>query len=118
MVTTSVELFETDYNPDECKWIGDCPIRIHIWNTAIDDEGLIGSYAFYNSQMEEAKEVVKKHRDVDISFFLLWKTKSVLLLGLLLKLLNIIHIFSFLRSIFKPHKKKETSKYTSTIDIS
>ena len=66
IVTTSVELFETDYNPDECKWIGDCPIRIHIWNTAIDDEGPIGSYAFYNSQMEEAKEVVKKHRDVDI----------------------------------------------------
>ena len=24
MVTTAVELFETDYNPDECKKISDC----------------------------------------------------------------------------------------------
>nr|DAW10487.1 MAG TPA: hypothetical protein [Caudoviricetes sp.] len=47
-----------------------------------------------------------------------WKTKAVPLLDPLLKLSYTIHIFSFLRSIFKPPNKKETSKYTSTVDIS
>lgn len=66
MVTTSVELFETDYVPEECKPLSDCPIRIDIWDTAIDDEGPIASYAFYDNQLEEAKEVVNNNKDVDI----------------------------------------------------
>ena len=66
MVTTSLELFETDYVPEKSKPIGDCPILIDIWDIHTDNEVPIGSYAFYNSQMEEAKEVVKNHSDVDI----------------------------------------------------
>lgn len=66
MVTTSVCLFKTDYVPEECKPIEDCPIRIYIWDIAIDDEGPIGSYAFYSDQLEEAKEVVNDNKDVDI----------------------------------------------------
>lgn len=66
MVTTSVELFKTDYIPEECKPVSDCPIRINIWDTAIDDEGPIGCYAFYDNQLEEAKEVVNNNKDVDI----------------------------------------------------
>ncbi len=66
MVITSVELFDTDYVPEECKPLSDCPIRIDIWDTAIDDEGPIGSYAFYETQLEEAKEVVNSNKDVDI----------------------------------------------------
>lgn len=66
MITTSVSLFEIDFVPEECKKIDDCPIRIDIWNTAIDDEGPISSYAFYENQLEEAKEVVNSHKDVDI----------------------------------------------------
>lgn len=66
MITTSVELFETDYVPEECKPVSDCPIRIDIWDTAIDDEGPIGRYAFYDNQLEEAKEVVNNNEDVDI----------------------------------------------------
>lgn len=66
MITTSVELFKTDYIPEECKPLSDCPIRIDIWDTAIDDEGPIGSYAFYDNQLEEAKKVVNSNEDVDI----------------------------------------------------
>ena len=66
MVTTSVELFKIDYVPEECKPLSDCPIRIDIWCTAIDDEGPICSYAFYDDQLEDAKEVVNSNEDVDI----------------------------------------------------
>ena len=66
MITTSVELFETDYVPEECKSVSDCPIHIDIWDTAIDDEGPIERYAFYEDQLEEAKEVVSGNKDVDI----------------------------------------------------
>lgn len=66
MVTTSVELFEIDYVPEECKPLSDCPIRINIWDMAIDDEGPIGSYSFYDNQLKEAKEVVNSNEDVDI----------------------------------------------------
>lgn len=66
MVITSVELFETDYVPEECKPLSDCPIRISIWNTGIDEEGPIGRYAFYDNQLKEAKEVVSSNEDVDI----------------------------------------------------
>lgn len=66
MVTTSVELFNTDYVPEECKPLSDCPIHLNIWDVAVDDEGPIGSYAFYSDQLEEAKEVVKGNKDVDI----------------------------------------------------
>lgn len=67
MITTSVSLFETDkYIPEECKSVSDCPIRIDIWDVASDDEGPIGSYAFYNEQLEEAKKVVNINEDVDI----------------------------------------------------
>ena len=67
MITTSVELFETkEFVPEECKPVSNCPIRINIWNVDIDDEGPIGSYAFYDDQLEEAREVVKRNKDVDI----------------------------------------------------
>ena len=66
MVTTSVELFEIDYVPEECKSLSDCPIRINIWDMALDDEGPICSYAFYDNQLKEAKAVVNTHEDVDI----------------------------------------------------
>lgn len=66
MVTTSVELFNTDYVPEECKPLSDCPIHLNIWDVAVDAEGPIGSYAFYSDQLEEAKEVVKGNEDVDI----------------------------------------------------
>lgn len=66
MVITSIELFETDYVPEECKSVSDCPIRIYVWDIASDDEGPIGSYAFYNEQLEEAKKVVNINEDVDI----------------------------------------------------
>lgn len=66
MVTTSVELFETDYVPEECKPLSDCPIHIDIWDVDIDDEGPIDRYAFYNDQLEEAKEVVNGNKDVNI----------------------------------------------------
>ena len=66
MVTTSVELFETDYVPEECKPLSDCPILLNVWDVAVDDEGPIGSYAFYSDQLEEAKEVVNNSEDVDI----------------------------------------------------
>lgn len=69
MVTTSVTLFETDeYVPEECKSLSDCSIRIDIWNTDIDDEGPIESYAFYSDQLAEAKEVMNSNKDVDIFF--------------------------------------------------
>ena len=66
LVTTFVRLFKTDYIPEECKPIGNCPIHIHIWNIDIDDKGPICSYAFYNSQMKKAKEVVENNKNVDI----------------------------------------------------
>lgn len=66
MVTTYVELFEIDYIPEECKPLSDCPIRIYIWDLTFDDEGPICSYAFYNNQLKEAKEVVNVNNDVDI----------------------------------------------------
>lgn len=66
MITTCVELFETDYVPERCKPLRDCSIRIDIWNVDIDKEIPIGSYAFYDSQLEAAKEVVKGNKDVDI----------------------------------------------------
>ena len=66
MVTTSVELFETDYVPEECKPLSDCPILLNVWDVAVDDEGPIGSYAFSSDQLEEAKEVVNGKKDVDI----------------------------------------------------
>lgn len=66
MVTTSLELFDVDYVPGDCKPLGDCPIRINVWNTAIDDEGPIACYAFYGNQLEEAKNVVRSNDDVDI----------------------------------------------------
>lgn len=66
MVTTSVELFEIDYVPKECKPLDDCPIYICIWNTLIDNEGPIASYAFCNDQLEEAKKIVNNNEDVDI----------------------------------------------------
>ena len=66
MVTTSVQLFKTSYVPEECKPVEDCPIRINIWDTKIDDEGPIDCYAFYDNQLEEAKEIVNKNKDVDI----------------------------------------------------
>lgn len=66
MVTTSVELFNTDYVPEECKPLSDCPIHLNIWDVSVDDEGPIGSYAFYSNQLEEAKKVVNGNKDVDI----------------------------------------------------
>lgn len=66
MVTTTVELFETNYVPEECKSLGNCQIRINVWELAIDDEGPTCSYAFYNDQLEEAKKVVNGNKDVDI----------------------------------------------------
>lgn len=69
MVTTTVSLFKTnEYAPEKCKLVSDCPIRIDIWNTHIDDEGAICSYAFYSDQLAEAKEVVNNNKDVDIFF--------------------------------------------------
>ncbi len=66
MVITSVELFESEYVPEECKPLNDCPILINIWNTRIDDEGPICSYAFYSDQLEKAKEIVNDNKDVSI----------------------------------------------------
>lgn len=67
MITTTVSLFATDkYIPKECKSVSDCPIRIDIWDIGSDDEGPIGSYAFYTEQLEKAKKVVNMNEDVDI----------------------------------------------------
>lgn len=69
MITTTVELFETEeYVPEKCKPVSDCQIRINIWDVEIDDEGPIESYAFYEDQLDDAKEIVKNSKDVDIFF--------------------------------------------------
>lgn len=67
IITTSLTLFETtEYVPEECKPVSECLIYINIWDTDVDDEGPIGSYAFYDDQQETAKEIVKSNKDVDI----------------------------------------------------
>lgn len=66
MVTTLVELFETDYVPEECKPLDDCKIMVDVWDVNHDDEAPIDSYAFYADQLKEAKEIVSSNKDVDI----------------------------------------------------
>lgn len=66
MITTSVSLFDIDFVPENAKPLSDCSIRIDIWNIDIDDEGPISQYAFYESQLEDAKKVVCSNKDVDI----------------------------------------------------
>lgn len=67
--TTSVELFEaTEYVPEECRPVSDCPIRIDVWALKVDDEAPISRYACDESQLGIAKNIVKRNPDVDIYF--------------------------------------------------
>lgn len=66
MVTTSVELFATSYVPEECKPVKDCSILIDIWDLEEDDKAPYESYAFYDNQLEEAKELVESYEEVEI----------------------------------------------------
>ena len=67
MVTTTVSLFEAkDYVPEKCKSISDCPILINIWDTKLDDEGPIYSFAFSDDQLAEARNILNIYEDVDI----------------------------------------------------
>lgn len=69
LVKTTVQLFETEeYVPEKCKPLSDCPICIDIWDVDLDNEAPIESYAFYEDQLDAAKEIVKNSKDVDIFF--------------------------------------------------
>ncbi len=79
MVKTYVSLLETDYVPEECKPLTGCSIYIEIWDSCrrphciwednggdSNDGNLLCSYAFYDNQLTEAKEIVKDNKYVDI----------------------------------------------------
>lgn len=80
MIKTSVSLFKTNYVPEECKSLADCPIYIKTWDSnnrppcLWEDSGgvnpneanLLCSYAFYDNQLTVAKEIVARNKYVDI----------------------------------------------------
>lgn len=65
--TTTLSLFETNFKPFTAIRLENCVIRVEEWNTAIDDEGYIGYWAFPETQFTEARELVKAKENSDLT---------------------------------------------------